>query len=324
MSLELDCESYLAPRLPKGPMVLIDRHRPTFRPRPKVMRAKSPQRLPDFLVIGAMKCGTTTLHHDLSAVSGIFMPLEKEPECLCWDAVLLPAGRESYARHYWRSRDDQLCGDASTAYSKLPEHQGVPQRAEKLLGSSAKIVYLMRDPIERLLSQHRHEHGAGLMGPDVNKAVNECPRLVSYSCYRMQLEPWMATFGRENIRVETFERFVAERETVLKELLQFLGATGDIASVDFSKKYNTDPRRAIARPLDKLISSRPYKEWGRRFIPASARTTIYRSLWASRELERPIEMSADCRTALLDVLRPQAEWVEAEFEVDLRCWSSMR
>src|SRR5262245_34426917 len=84
---------------------------------------------PDFLIVGAMKAGTTSLHRDLNLHPQIFLPEEKEPEGLCHDRVLSARGRRRYARLFRPSRAGQMRGEASTAYTKLPEWQGVPARA---------------------------------------------------------------------------------------------------------------------------------------------------------------------------------------------------
>ena len=77
-------------------------------------------RLPGFLIIGAMKAGTTTLYHDLLTNPQVFFPLDKEPGNLASHDVLGEDGRGRYASIFKTARPDQICGEASTTYTKLP------------------------------------------------------------------------------------------------------------------------------------------------------------------------------------------------------------
>ncbi len=88
---------------------------------------------PDFLVVGAMKGGTTTLYFDLGAHPDLHLPEPKEPEVLVRHAD--PAAiREAYAAHFRNARPGQLCGEASTVYTKRPDHEGVAERARQASG----------------------------------------------------------------------------------------------------------------------------------------------------------------------------------------------
>jgi hypothetical protein len=91
-------------------------------------------RLPDFLIIGAMRAGTTSLFFDLLANPAVFFPQDKEPHCLATDDVLSASGRAAYGDLYRAAGPGQACGDASTGYSKLPDVMGVPERALRVIG----------------------------------------------------------------------------------------------------------------------------------------------------------------------------------------------
>ena len=112
--------------------------------------------LPGFLVVGAMKAGTTSLYRDLPTNPSVFMPIDKEPNNLLSDDVRTPQGLDDYARHFQRAGADQLCGEASTAYTMLPRHTGVPERALEVLGPDCRIIYLVREPVARIVSHHQH------------------------------------------------------------------------------------------------------------------------------------------------------------------------
>lgn len=181
------------------------------------------RRLPDFLIIGAMKAGTTTLWGDLRSHPEVYLPQEKEPGNLRSDSVLDLDGTRRYARLFGRAIPKQICGEASTYYTMLPEIKGVPQRAEALCGPNLKIIYMVRNPIKRALSHHYHSVVAGDMAADINEAVVRDARLINYGRYAMQLEPWLEVFGKSNIHVIKMEDFFTHRQPKLEQLCRFLG-----------------------------------------------------------------------------------------------------
>ena len=85
--------------------------------------------------------------------------------------------------------------DASTAYSKRPDFEGVPERAVAVLPAGFKVIYMVRHPIERIVSQHHHAHFAGEVGASIDDAVRQHDRFIHYSRYAYQLEPWLEAVG---------------------------------------------------------------------------------------------------------------------------------
>jgi hypothetical protein len=163
------------------------------------LQASAPAtRLPDFLIIGAMKAGTTTLYHDLMRHPRIFLPEVKEPDALLSDNIFTSRNLRKYAQFFHPASLDQLCGEASTTYTKRPTFEGVADRALRLLGENLKLIYIVRNPLQRTLSHHRFLYQLGLMEKDINRVIRSDPTLIDYSRYAMQIEPWLATFGRRS------------------------------------------------------------------------------------------------------------------------------
>lgn len=179
--------------------------------------------MPGFLIIGAMKAGTTSLYDDLTRVSGIYMPPEKEPEDLIHDAVETLDGLARYRAKFAAAHRGDICGEASTAYSKLPIYQGVAQRARRLLGPDLRVIYMRREPIKRIVSQYHHLWGLGLENRPINRAVLEDETYVAYSQYERQIAPWRDAFGDKNILLIDFEDYIGRRQETLARVCAFLG-----------------------------------------------------------------------------------------------------
>ena len=176
---------------------------------------------PDFLVIGGMKCASTTMHEDLSMHPMIECGKKELNALLKTDLAEIAA---IYSNNFRGAQTEQLLGDVSADYSTLPTNPGVAERALKV-APGLKIVYIVRDPVRRALSHHKHMvnwSGEGRMPQDVNVAIENHPELMSYSCYAMQLQPWIKAFGLENILVIKFEDYVSDRTVVTNRVCRFL------------------------------------------------------------------------------------------------------
>ena len=179
------------------------------------------QNRPDFLVIGGMKCASTTMHEDLSMHPMIECGRKELNALLKTNLTEIAA---IYNQNFRGADAEQLLGDVSADYSTLPTNPGVAERALKV-APSLKIVYIVRDPVRRALSHHKHMvnwSGEGRMPQDVNVAIENHPELMSYSCYAMQLQPWIKAFGLENILVIKFEDYVSDRTVVTNRVCRFL------------------------------------------------------------------------------------------------------
>jgi len=177
-------------------------------------------KLPDFLIIGAMKAGTTSLYKDLSTHPQVNFGKDKEPELLTTEDL---GGLTSvYSEFYLNATDDQRCGEASTAYAKLPDVVRIPQRARQLLGPDLKIIYMVREPFARSQSHHHHLLARRLVGLSFEDALSAFPSIVDYSLYGMQLLAWQEYFPTRQIRVVRFEDYVDRPMLVLNGLLEFL------------------------------------------------------------------------------------------------------
>jgi len=178
-------------------------------------------RLPDFVIIGAMKSGTSSLHEQLRARSGIFMSDPKEPNFFS-DDHNYRQGIGRYSRLFEAARSGQLCGESSTHYTKLPTHPRTVERMFQHL-PEVRLIYLMRDPIERIISQYIHEWSQREVRGTLEQAVRRHARYLAYSCYARQLEPFLQRFGAGRILPLAFERMIARPDSVLAEVCAFLG-----------------------------------------------------------------------------------------------------
>lgn len=272
-------------------------------------------RLPDFLVIGAMKCGTTSLAADLQAHTGIFVPSVKEPHFLCDTGALTKAGTRQYARLFDKAAAAQICGEASTGYTKLPDITGVAQRAKSLLGSELRLIYMVRHPVNRAISHHYHLVRSGDACSSIDEAIENVPQLLNYSRYATQLQPWVEAFGIENIQVICFEDYVIHRPDVLSRVSEFLGVEHDQEWIDRKVIKNQGSDAPGSRPALNGVKrwvthSRWYKLYVHPYFPSIVKDAL-RPAFFRRPQPHPAPPSAETVKRIERELSGEAKRIQA-------------
>jgi hypothetical protein len=233
--------------------------------------------LPDFLIIGAMKCGTSTLQAQLVAQPGVFMTTPKEPNFFSDDPIYA-RGLQWYEALYEDAPEGALKGEASTHYTKLPTY---PHCADRLVETipDARLIYLVRDPFARLVSHYIHEWTMGVMEGSLDAAIERHPELVSYSRYGMQIAPYVERYGADRILVLRLEDMNAAPQETLERTWRFLGMPGAPVWREDSAKVNVSAERLRRIPLGGLLVDNPVAGALRRaLVPKAWREAVKRRL----------------------------------------------
>jgi hypothetical protein len=186
--------------------------------------AGPPPCLPDFIVIGGMKCATTTLHEQLARQPGIVMSRPKEPNFFSDDDTYT-RGLGWYGALFGDAPEGVLCGESSTHYTKLPTHPHTVERMARAI-PRPMLIYLIRHPIDRLISHYVHELTTGRISVGIDEAVDRHPELVDYGRYAMQLRPYFEAFGAGSILPVFTARLSRRPQGELERIFRFLGAPG--------------------------------------------------------------------------------------------------
>ncbi|HSH59754.1 MAG TPA: sulfotransferase [Acidimicrobiales bacterium] len=205
--------------------------------------------LPDFLVIGAQRSGTSSLYKYLEQHPSVLASLRKETEYL---SARWCKGEAWYRAHFpsrlRRSVEQRLRGRTPVSFEASPNylfHPGAPVRAAQLL-PDAKLVVLLRNPVDRAFSHFQHEVRAGretlsfeealereperLEGQEERMAVDPCFRsftwerfsYVSRGRYAEQLERWLQFYPRDRLLVVPSEKLYADPAATYRRLVAFL------------------------------------------------------------------------------------------------------
>jgi len=246
-------------------------------------------RWPDLIIIGAMKCATSTLHEQLALQPGIFMSEPKEPNFFSNDEEYR-RGPSWYQGLFQTAQQNSLCGESSTHYTKLPTYPATIERMQKHLPATVKFIYVMRHPIDRLVSQYIHEWTQRLVDVPIDQAIDTLPILVDYSRYAMQLEPFIEAFGRERILPMFFERLTSNAQDELERTCRFIGYNGSPRWDESVGEQNASSQRLRKSGVRDAVINLPGLKWMRRtLVPQSMRDRV-KGMWTMKQ--RP-ELSAD-------------------------------
>ncbi len=189
--------------------------------------------LPNLIIIGAMKCGTTALHRYLDLHPDVAMSEPKELNFFCgpdhldgtqddsatWSAGNWHRGVEWYAAQF---RSTPVRGEASPGYTS-PSFPEAAERMARVL-PEVRIVYAVRDPVERAVSQYLHHRADGTERRPIEEALlDPASQYVARSLYHERLEPYLARFPRERILICAQEDLSSNRRATLRELYRFAG-----------------------------------------------------------------------------------------------------
>lgn len=198
-------------------------------------------RLPDFVVIGAGKSGTTSLNEYLKEHPHIFMSTRKEPNFFAYelanekdfnlksskefykDSVLK---LEDYLQLFKGSKKDQLLGEVSNTY--LNSEMACTRIRHHI--PNAKLIAILRHPADRLFSRYSHYTREGLLPEDggldrvFDKSTSwwKRPDMITEGLYYGQLKRYYDNFPKENIRVYLYENFIDDTAAVVEDLFKFL------------------------------------------------------------------------------------------------------
>ena len=251
--------------------------------------------LPNFLIIGAMKSGTTSLYDDLKTSSQFYLPDNKEPAILV-KAKNKEEALKQYRLHFKDSERDSIRGEASTYYTMQPLFPDVSKFAKDVIGSDLKLVVILRNPIDRIISHVCHDYSVGRLNHrNIDRAIQNDNRYVSFSNYAQQLKPWIDSFGQERLFCISFKDYVDNRLEASRSVAAFLDV--DPMSIKPREKIsnqNSDVKQSIL-PLGLLNF---YRENIYFLMPKSLKKIAINFFTKKRKSLPPIEFSDALRRDL--------------------------
>jgi len=230
---------------------------------------------PNLIIIGGLKCGTTSLHHYLGLHPQVQMSKPKELNFfvseLNWDL----------GEDWYRGRFDGrfgVRGESSPHYTNQPRFEGVAERISEHC-PDAKLIYMVRDPIRRVLSHWVHATGAGYEHEQMSEVLSRTDNAyVQRSMYWMQLQPYLDRFEAERIEVITQEELQGEREATMRRAFAYLGVDETFAHEQFDREWEKSSAKQGDKyqVMERLIKLPGFRSFDRNFdrLPESLRWMV--------------------------------------------------
>ncbi|MGP1386976.1 MAG: sulfotransferase family protein [Thainema sp.] len=286
-------------------------------------------KLPDFIILGAGKGGTTSIYRYLEEHPQIFLPTTKELYFFAFEGEPDREGVtdfETYKTMFASAPTDQVIGEVSSIYLFRPQaaeriHHYVP---------NAKLIAILRHPAERAFSDYlfhvRNLHPsvmdeAGNKPLDFEHFVKQDGYFVQIGFYYEQLKRYYDRFPTEQIKIYLFDDLVKDSDALMQDLFMFIGVDPNFKP-DTEKRHNVSgaPKNAALYRL--LKEKNPLRSAAatvlKLFLPVDARQNL-RSRLIKQNLSRPT-LQPEHRQQLIDIYRDDILKTQDLLQRDLSNW----
>jgi hypothetical protein len=198
-----------------------------------------------------MKAGSTYFSQLLGSHPQVFISTPKEPCHFCEPDRLRTLWPYGWELGFWRSVDTYLdlfsgagtaayAGEASTSYTHLPRMPDIARRIHEF-SPDARILYIMRDPVDRTISHYWHAVQFFGEYREPLAAIRDEPHYMAVSDYASQLAPYLELFGAAQVHALTFERLVQRPVETTQAVFRWLGVDGSFAPPAVDVAVNATP-----------------------------------------------------------------------------------
>src|SRR6185503_9263970 len=147
--------------------------------------------------------------------------------------------------------------ESSTHYTKLPTYPRTVERMRAQLPRDLKLIYIMRHPIDRLVSQYIHEWTQRVVSGAIDTVLDSHAEMIDYSRYAMQLQPFIQAWGRDNILPLFFEHFTGHHQQTLERVCRFIGYHGEPRWDSKLREQNVSSERLRKSPWRDALANLP-------------------------------------------------------------------
>lgn len=291
-------------------------------------------RIPQVYLIGAAKAGTTYLASLLWQHPRVHVARPKEPEFFSFDEHFAK-GIESYASIYAGAPPDHVLIDGSTGYTRYPEY---PHTADRLATHSpdAKLIYLMRHPVERAYSHFIHRWSKELhwnepFSVPFEQHIETDTMCINSSDYRMQVQQYLKHFPEESILCVFSHDLKANQQAVVNRVCAFIGIENHSDFCVPPSKGKNESQAFLESRVRSVVTERlkatPILSNAIKLVPRKVRERGYqivrKSALASAAAEdfTPPPMQTGTRERLLERFRQSNDWIADFTGADLSCWN---
>ena len=292
--------------------------------------------LPNLLIVGAAKSGTTSLHNYLKQHSDIFMSDHKEPHFFINNEIgtnRIPNGISKYDDYialFKNSESYKYRGESSTMYLQFPDIS--IKNINKYLNDDVKIIIMLRNPIERAFSGYQHVKRYNVMeNLDFEDAIKQCEnryfintnftpatRYINIGLYYNMVKKFQANFG-ENMHIVIYDDFIADTQNELSKIFSFLNISDCV--INTNQKHMVGGWQWKNSFLKKLFLKKNLLNKFIRFIlPFQSFKKILRNRLVQVFSTPVVKMKDTTKSSLQNLYKEDLKKLSTIIDRDLKIW----
>ena len=271
------------------------------------------------LIIGAMKCGTTSLFSYLAQHPEIAACRKKETFFFsannCWSR-----GFDWYQSLWdWNPNIHKVALEASVDYTRIPTYPNAAERIATLTDkANFKFIYVMRNPLERIESHYTHGLAQNWESTQKPLAEEIHPELIEASQYSRQIKEYYQRFPAENILLVNFKDLTQKPRILLQKIAHFLQIDSDYQFQGLNKVYNANNQRIANEKLWQALRKNQLLKSLKKNISEQQKKKIYNLF--GKKIESNIKLLPEQRKMVLSLLKDDLNQLEKEYHFDTSPW----
>lgn len=266
--------------------------------------SNNPIHLPTFICVGAQRAGTTWLYHCLKEHPEIYMPERKE---LRFFNYHYEDGFEAYSENFQGAGTRKVIGEITPDYYR--QDYALLRISQDL--SDVKLIFILRNPIDRAYSQYQLYHGTEYEAMSFRDTYLQEADLVEWGKYGDYLEFIYQHFDRERVLVIDYELLQGAPEEFLRQIFEFLEVDQGFIPQNLGKQYN----KVIYPQAQALLSS-----IGMTFIIEMVKKSWVGDWIRNRQKQSGMEISGQDFDYLADQLRDDIQKLGKLMNADYTHW----
>ena len=265
------------------------------------------EKWPNLFIVGVPRGGTTSIYEYLKNIPEIYVPSTKEPHYFSVNinpAIFKPKPiriKTKYLELFASAKNEKFIADCSTSYIYDPD--AAKQIYSKV--PEAKIVISLRDPVERIFSHYLLDKRLGWLKSSFHDELKSSLEFFSKGeksymglqifKYSENVLKFLETFGKDQVKVIIFEKFVENPKKTIEEILQFLGLDSSINDIEYSAHNKSYGLRG---PIAEIILQSDSVKKFLKIIPQESRK-FFRKKFLTQEYTKS-KMNEEDKHTLID------------------------
>jgi len=272
--------------------------------------------LPNFLVVGAMKSGTSSLWDYLGSHPQVFMARIKEPNFFV-EQRNYHKGLDWYEGLFDGAQDAIAIGEASPQYTMAHGFPGVPRRIVTII-PDVRVIYILRHPVERMRSHYLHNRSIGTETRPPETAFRDLGYLHT-SRYMYQLGHYLEHVPRDRIKLVTAEALRDRRVETVASIFSFLGVDPSFSPASLDRERHVTANKRVVSPRYQRVRGGVLARLVAKVTPLRARKV------ARRMATRPARVAdvvipPELEEQILEALRPEVAALRAYMDPGFDGW----